>query len=121
MLDIDEAALTLFFGELPKTQDSEEAEFFGAKVWEVCRENLRLYVLFSTHDHEVSLTLYADDNAKPTMESCVKLVSEVRIQDRNNTLVLMGKAMRDAGSDPQLTERVRVTLNPLSVEVRESW
>jgi hypothetical protein len=118
-MDIDETQLTQFFGVPPLAEPPEEKEFFGSSTYEMVRDGMKLVVSFSSHHEDMLLRVLPETGGDPIIEVAITAISEVRIDSARRRLSVVGIARGEAGADPQVEERVTITLDPLRVTVRD--
>ena len=118
-MKIDETQLTEFFSVLPKKEKPEEKEFFGSSIFEVSHGDFDLSISFSSNHNDMILLLMSKKTQAEILHVNIKGIMELRIRDNPKRLLVMTKAESTTGSDPDLTEKVAITLNPLKVAIND--
>jgi hypothetical protein len=114
----DETELTEFFGVLPVEQDPEEKEFFGSSEFEVVRGKFTLSISVSpTHSPKVIIDLLSLDAPDPVLHVEIREAVAVRVDQKERRLVVLARPENARGGDPDLAERLRISLDPLKVTV----
>jgi hypothetical protein len=117
-MEFDETEVTDFFGVTPLAQDPEECEFFGSCAFEVVRGQLVLRISFSpTHSPKVIADIFHSSGGVRAVHAVVSDAAAVRIHSKPQRLVVLAARPGGQSSDPQLEERLTVSLDPLSVAV----
>jgi hypothetical protein len=116
---IDETELTEFFGVLPKHEEPEEKEFFGSSTFEVSRADLDLSVSFSSHHNDMILLLVSRKTHEEILHVNIHGIMELRIRDNPKRLLVMTKVRGAGGSDPDLAEKVTITVDPIRVVIND--
>ena len=119
-MEYDETALIDFFGVEPVPQDTEESEFFGSSEFEVNRGQLVFRISFSpTHSPKVIVDILHSSGGGPVIHVVVNDAAAVRIHAGPQRLVVLAAKPGAQSRDPQLEERMTVSLNPLKVVVSD--
>jgi hypothetical protein len=118
-MKIDEIQLAEFFSVPPKKEEPEEKEFFGSSMFEVSHGDFDLSVSFSSNHDDMILLLMSKKTQEEILHVNVKGIMELRVRDNPKRLLVMTKAESATGSDPDLTEKVTITLNPLKVAIND--
>lgn len=120
MMTYDETEMVGFFGVMPVPQDTEEKEFFGSAGFEVIQGPLVLRICFShTHSPKVVADILHSSGGGPVIHVVVNDAAAVRIHAGSQRLVVLAARPGAQSRDPQLEERMTVSLNPLKVVVSD--
>ena len=117
-MEFDETEMIDFFGVTALAQDPEESEFFGSSEFEVARGQLVLRISFSpTHSPNVIADIFHSSGTAPAVHAVVNDAAAVRIHPKPRRLVVFAARPGGQSSDPQMEERMTVSLDPLTVAV----
>jgi hypothetical protein len=116
-MKIDETVLTEFFGVVPREEEPEEKEFFGSSMFEISHGDFDLSVSFSSSHNDMILLLMSKKTQEEILHVNIKGIMELRVRSNPKRLLIMTKAESATGSDPDLTEKVTIALNPLKISI----
>ncbi len=118
-MKFDETELIELFRVLPLEQDNEEKEFFSSSAFEVVEGTFTLSLSFSATHAPMVIVDLSESNAGPILHVDIQDAMAVRVDRILGRLTVLVKSTDAHGSDPDLAERLSITLNPLKVTVSD--
>jgi hypothetical protein len=118
-MDIDEGALTRFFGSPAQAEGKEEQAFFGARTYRLQDGPYTLTMSLHTRFGDASLHLAVTGRDEPLLQSLLTGIAEVRVAEDPALLTLHGRAPGSTNAEPALSVRATLTLDPLAVRLED--
>ena len=118
-MEIDEEALTGFFGAAPESGSEEEQAFFGSLTWRVREAPYLLTVGFGRNFGDASFHLALEGRDEPLLQSLLSEIRAVEVSADPAVLTVRGTARDAAGADPGVVVRATLTLAPLSLRLED--
>ena len=118
-MELDEDALTRFFGSPPLPMGEEERAFFGALAYEIQEGTLTLHVSFSTNFGDVRFHITAEGRDEPLLQSSLTEIRAVTVVEDPDVLTITGRGRDSAAADDEPVLRAVVTLDPLAVRLED--
>ena len=118
-MELDEDALTRFFGAPPLAMGEEERAFFGAVAYEVREGPLTLHVSFSTNFGDVRFHITSAGRDEPLLQSSLTEIRAVAVVEDPAVLTITGRGRDTASADDEPVLRAVLTLDPLAVRLED--
>jgi hypothetical protein len=118
-MDIDEEALTRFFGQGPEPVGDEEREFFGSITYRLEEGPYVLTLGLNTNFGDASVHLKQADRDEPILQSALSNIAAVRAEESPAVLTLLGTIGGTSGADPDLRIRATLTLDPIALRLED--
>ena len=123
-MEIDEDALSRFFGKQPEPVGDEEREFFGSVTYRMQEGPYVLTMGLNTNFGDASFHLQVADRDEPILQSALAGIAAVRAEENPAVLTLHGTVLlstqgETASPDPELRIRATLTLDPIALRLED--